>query len=356
MAAEEHIVRLIKTKFHYVSFTLSPGLVHTLAEVLCSVIDEGIRRFDKESECESIVEGIPSVRLTKHRAWVPIMFGCNNFCSYCIVPYTRGRERSRASGDIISDCERYIKEGVKEIFLLGQNVNSYSADMNFAKLLEAISRIDGDFIVRFMTSHPKDVSNELIEVMASNSDKIAPYFHLPLQSGSNRILSLMNRTYTRDRFLEIAKNLRAAIPGIALSTDVIIGFPGETEEDFLDTLAVLREVKFDIVYAFNYSPRKGTPAADMDGAVAPEIKDDRMQRLLLLQDNISLMQNQPYLGKCVRVLVDSVSKRGELGTYTGRTASNKLVHFISDASSIGEFVNIEITEAKAFELIGKIKK
>ena len=356
MAAEEHIVRLIKTKFHYVSFTLTPGLIHTLPEVLCSLSEGGSRRFDMEGEQCEIVEGIPSVRLVQHRAWIPIMYGCNNFCSYCIVPYTRGRERSRSSSDILDDCTRCIRDGAKELFLLGQNVNSYSADIDFADLLSSISRLDGDFIIRFMTSHPKDVSDKLIDVMASGQEKIAPYFHLPLQSGSNKILSIMNRTYTRERFLEIADKLRNKIPGITLSTDVIIGFPGEGEDDFLDTLDVLRRVRFDSVFAFNYSPRQGTPAARMEGAVDASVKEERMKRLLSMQDEISLERNKEYVGRIERVLVDSLSKRGELGTYSGRTMSNKLVHFVSDDTSVGEFINIEIEEARAFELIGKIKK
>ena len=356
MAAEDHIVRLLKTKFHYVSFTLTPGLIHTLPEVLFSLIEGEPRRFLKEGEYVEIVEGVPTARLTKHRAWIPIMYGCNNFCSYCIVPYTRGRERSRESKDVIADCKTAIKEGAREIFLLGQNVNSYSADINFAKLLLSISSLEGDFIVRFMTSHPKDVSDELINVMSAGSDKIAPYFHLPLQSGSNKILSLMNRTYTRERFLEIAKELRERIPGITLSTDVIIGFPGEGEDDFLDTLDILECVRFDTVFAFNFSPRSGTPASTMGGVVEAEVKDERMQRLLYMQDKISLERNLPYVGRTERVLVDSISKRSGACTYSGRTISNKLVHFLSDDSYIGEFVNIEITEARAFELIGKIKK
>lgn len=353
MAAEEHVVEMIKTKFHYVTFTLEPSMLHKLPEAVYSKMAEGKRTFICKADEGKIVEGIPCERRHKHKAWVSIMYGCNNFCSYCIVPYTRGRERSRKREDIITECAELVAGGCREITLLGQNVNSYRSDIDFAGLLEKIASIDGNFIIRFMTSHPKDVSDKLIEVMARHRDKIAPYFHLPLQSGSDRILKLMNRTYTREHFMSIVEKLRTAIPGLCLSTDVIVGFPGEDNADFEDTLDILKRVEFDIVYSFRYSPRVGTPAAEMGGAVAPEIMDSRMKKLLAMQDEISLKKNLPYIGTVQRVLVDSISKKGEPRTYTARTDTNKLIHFTSDSAKIGQFTRVVIEKAGAFELIGK---
>ena len=245
--------------------------------------------------------------------------------------------------------------GIKEITLLGQNVNSYRSDITFPELLRRIALIEGDFLVRFMTSHPKDTSDALIDVMAEFSPKIAPYFHLPLQSGSSRVLKLMNRTYSKEQFLQIAEKLRKRIPGIAISTDVIVGFPTETEEDFSETIDVLSGVRFDMVYSFLYSPRVGTVAAKMDGAVDREVKDRRMAELLKLQDEISIEKNRPYEGKILRVLVDSVEKRGGEIVYTGRTETNKLVHFKGEGVSVGDFAFVEIERAQPFDLIGKKK-
>ena len=353
MASEKHIVELIKTKFHYVSFTLEPNMLHKLPELIYNKLIDSKRSFILGEDDGGIVEGIPTVRGSLHRAWVSIMYGCNNFCSYCIVPYTRGRERSRKTTDIIKECCELISSGVKEITLLGQNVNSYKGDVDFAGLLKLIAKIDGDFLVRFMTSHPKDVSPELIKVMSEHSNKIAPYFHLPLQSGSNKILRLMHRTYTKERFLEIAKALRDAVPGIALSTDVIVGFPEESDEDFRDTLDVIKAVGFDNVYAFRYSKREGTPAARMTNQVPDEIVDARMEELLSLADIMAKERNDSYLGRVERVLVDSISKKAELGTYSGRTATNKLVHFTSRADNVGKYINVRIDKVGAYELIGE---
>ena len=269
-----------------------------------------------------------------------------------IVNNVRGRERSRESGAVIDECKMLIKDGVKEITLLGQNVNSYKSDMSFAELIRSIALIEGDFIIRFMTSHPKDVSDELIAVMKEYNGKIAPYFHLPLQSGSNKILKEMNRTYGRERYLEVANKL-LEIPSIALSTDVIIGFPGESDSDFEDTMNILKTVKFDMVYSFLFSKREGTRAAKMENIVHDEIKNERMKRLLALQDDISYERNAAYVGKQVRVLVESRSKRGENDIYTARTGSNKLVHFKSKTNRIGEFIYVEIEKAGAFDLYAK---
>lgn len=355
MAAEEHIKELLKTDFHYVTFTLEPNMLSKLPFLVYRALIDGKRSFIIGQDQGDIAEGMPAVRQHRHKAWVSIMYGCNNFCSYCIVPYVRGRERSRASSDILSECRALVENGVKEITLLGQNVNSYRGDCDFPDLIERIANIDGDFIIRFMTSHPKDVSDRLIEVMSRYSPKIAPYFHLPLQSGNNRILKAMNRTYNRERFLGIVDKLRTAIPGICLSTDVIVGFPSETEEEFLDTLDVLKKARFDLVYAFKYSPREGTPAAKMADKVDDSIKDDRIARLLELQDSISLENNVEYVGTTVTVLVDSLSKRKNMNTVNARTYSNKLVHFEGDESLLGKFVEVKIERAGAYELYATIK-
>lgn len=353
MAAEPHRADMLKKDFHYVAFTLEPNMLHRIPELVYTKMVDGKRSFVFGSDEGDIYEGTPSVRREKHRAWVSIMYGCNNFCSYCIVPYVRGRERSRNSKDVLAECRMLIENGVKEITLLGQNVNSYKADMSFPALLEAVAKIDGDFIIRFMTSHPKDTSDELISVMKKYSPKIAPFFHLPLQSGSDAILKSMNRTYTREKYLKIAESLKAQIPGIALSTDIIIGFPGESEEDFADTMDILDQVEYDNVYAFLFSPREGTRASKMDGEVAREIKDKRMAKLLACQDKISLKLNTKYESTVQRVLVDNVEKRKNTSIFSGRTLTNKLVYFTAEKCEIGEFINVKITKACPYHLLGE---
>ena len=352
MAAEEHNKEIFKTKFHYVTFTLEPNMLHKLPESVLCYITERRRSFVIGEDRGDIVEGLSAIRKEKHRAWVSIMYGCNNFCTYCIVPYVRGRERSRESSDVIEECRSLIKNGVKEITLLGQNVNSYRSDMDFPDLLAKIAELDGDFLIRFMTSHPKDTSDKLIATMAKYKEKIAPYFHLPLQSGSNAVLKRMNRTYTRERFLSIVEKLRQAVPNICLSTDVIVGFPGETDDDFSDTLDILTRSRFDSVYAFLYSARKGTPAAKMENQIPESIKSERISRLFDVQDKISYEKNLPYLDRGCRVLTDSSEAREGKMIYTGRTDTNKLVHFTADTAEIGEFVNVKINKTGAFDLIG----
>ncbi len=352
MAAEPSVRDAIKTKFPYVSFTAEPNMLHRIPELVYTYMSEHRRGFILGEDKGDIVEGITPVRKQRHKAWVSVMYGCNNFCTYCIVPYVRGRERSRAGSDIINECRTLAASGVREITLLGQNVNSYSSDMDFADLLSRIAELDGDFIIRFMTSHPKDTSDKLIEVMAKYKGRIAPYFHLPLQSGSNAVLKKMNRTYTREHFMNVVEKLRERIPAICLSTDVIVGFPGEREEDFLDTLDVLSRAEFDSVYAFLYSPRIGTPAARMDCQIPELVKSERIKRLFAIQDEISYNKNHEYLGKTVRVLVDSLEIRDGRTVYTGRTDTNKLVHFTADNASVGEFKNIRIEKTAAFDLLG----
>ena len=354
MAAEPHRADMLKKDFHYVSFTLEPNMLHRIPELVLRKLTDGKRSFIFGADEGDIYEDIPAVRREKHRAWVSIMYGCNNFCSYCIVPYVRGRERSRRSEDIIKECRALVESGVKEITLLGQNVNSYKSDISFADLISNIAAIDGDFIIRFMTSHPKDTSSRLIRVMKENTPKIAPFFHLPLQSGSSRILKEMNRTYTRERYLEIAGELKREIPGIALSTDVIIGFPSETDQDFEETMDVLRTVGFDNVYAFLYSPREGTRAAKMAEVVERSVKDKRMAELLSMQDKLSLEKNLPYEKTLQRVIIDSFEMKQDRRVCSGRTLTNKPVYFESNAP-IGEFINVKITKACPYHLLGEVE-
>lgn len=356
MAAKDEVIKSIKAKFPFVSFTVEPNMLHRIPEAVLSALSLSERTFIIGEDEGDIVEGLCQKRASSHKAMVSIMYGCNNFCTYCVVPYVRGRERSRDSLDIISECRALAKGGVKEIMLLGQNVNSYRSDIDFPELLSRIAEIEGDFIIRFMTSHPKDTSSKLVDVMRKYSPKIAPYFHLPLQSGSDRILSLMNRTYTRERFFEIVKELREKIPGISLSTDIIVGFPGETEEDFLQTLDMLRLCRFDLVYAFMYSSREGTAAAKMDGHIDENVKSSRLSRLFEAQDPISYEKNLPYLNSTVRVLVDSAQERDCEIIYTGRTDTNKLVHFTADGAVIGEFIQVKIEKIGGFDLVGVREK
>lgn len=354
MASEAHIADKLKKDFHYVTFTLEPGQYELIPELVYRSLADKKRSFILGGDMPDIVEDIPIKRTSVHKAFVSIMYGCNNFCSYCIVPYARGRERSRNSADVIRECRELVADGVREITLLGQNVNSYRSDMTFAQLLSAVAEIEGDFTIRFMTSHPKDTSDDLIEVMAKYTPKIAPFFHLPLQSGSDRVLFAMNRTYSKERYLSIVRALRSAIPDIALSTDVIVGFPGETEADFLDTLKIIEEVEFDNVYAFIYSARSGTSAAKMQCRIPPEISHERLDRLLKIQDKIALKKNLPYENTYQRVLAETKSKYLGKTVYNGRTLTGKLVHFTSARECIGEVVTVKINKANAFDLLGEL--
>ena len=353
MASIKEIREQLKRSFKYVSFTLPPSVPERLPMMLYATLTEVERLFPDAPECSPITEGVPIERTECHRAYVSIMYGCNNFCTYCIVPYTRGRERSRESREIIAECESLVKGGVKEITLLGQNVNSYRSDIDFASLIEKIALIEGDFVIRFMTSHPKDVPDNLIRVMAKYKGRIAPHFHLPLQSGSDKILKRMNRHYDKARFLSVAKALRENIPDIALTTDIIVGFPGEEDEDFRKTLDILKEVEFDMVYAFMYSERYGTPAAKMPDRLPSSVKEARLAELLALQDKISLSKNLALVGGIERVLVDKIEDFHGVMTATGRSGGGKLVHFPAVKAKIGEMITVEILEAKTFSLNAK---
>lgn len=351
MAAEEHRIEHIKKGFNYVSFTAPPGDFDKLPRLIYSALTEDGRGFVKPVDAPDIIEGVEPLRQAGHKAWVSIMYGCNNFCSYCIVPYVRGRERSRNSADVLDECRSLIASGVKEITLLGQNVNSYKADVNFAELLARVAELPGDFIVRFMTSHPKDTSDELISVIGRHK-KIAPHFHLPLQSGSDRILSRMNRTYTVEKYLNTVKKLREVNPDIALSTDIIVGFPGETDDDFEATLSVLSAVRFDMVYAFIYSKRVGTRAAAMENQVDSETAHLRMEKLLSVVEAHSRERAERHIGTTVRALVDTAEERDGGFYCTARADNSRLVRFISDKSCVGEFVNVEIKRTSSFDLFG----
>jgi tRNA-2-methylthio-N6-dimethylallyladenosine synthase len=353
MTAQEHRAEEIKNRYPYVDFTLEPSAIQHLPQLVYERLCGKRRRFLYGTDVFDVVEGVTPERELSHRAWVSIMHGCNNFCSYCIVPYVRGRERSRSSQDVLEEVRSLVENGCKDITLLGQNVNSYSSDCDFATLIERICKIDGDFLVRFMTSHPKDVPDRLIEVM-KNEKKVAPHFHLPIQSGSDRILEKMNRHYDISHYMEIVKKLRQSIPDICLTSDIIVGFPTETEEDFSDTLKMLEDVRFDMVYSFIYSKRKGTPAAEEEQQIDEKTKSERFSRLLELQENISLECNRSYEGKVYRVLVDSESKNA--GIYSGRTETNKLVHFAAQKEMIGTYVEVFIERADPFALHGYIIK
>ena len=343
----------LKMSYPYVSFTFDTGAIHTVPTLVYEALTGGKRRFVLSDEWK-ITEGLPIKRSSGHQAWLSIMYGCNNFCSYCIVPYVRGRERSRKAEDIIEEAKQLIAGGAKDITLLGQNVNSYNGGdgCDIAELMHKICALDGDFRLRFMTSHPKDASDRLIEAMATE-EKIVKHFHLPVQSGSDRILHEMNRKYTRDSYLEKIAKLKAAVPDVSITSDIIVGFPGEADEDFEDTLSMMAEVRYDMVFSFIYSPRSGTPAAKMENQIPREVSSARMERLLALGDGISKERNERFVGRTVRVLVEDVSKYDST-TLTGRGSPVRPIHFKGDKSLIGQFADVTITGNETFCLNGEL--
>ena len=353
MAQEGHVAEKIRQSYRHVDLLFGPHALWKFPELFWRVVSRRGRVFENTDESGSIAEGIPVVRQNGVKAWVSIMYGCNNFCSYCIVPYVRGRERSRESEVILSEIRDLAEAGYRDITLLGQNVNSYGKDleapMDFADLLRAANDIPGDFLLRFMTSHPKDASQKLFETMAA-CEKVAPVFHLPFQAGNNRVLSEMNRRYTREGYLEKVRALRTLIPDIVLTSDVIVGFPGETTEEFEETLSLIEEVRFDALFTFIYSPRKGTPAADMPDPMSREEKLKNFQRLVEVQDRISEERHAAYIGKTVRCLVDGRDGKG----LTARTPGNRLVRLEGEASLIGTFVQLHITGANKWSLSGEL--
>lgn len=353
MAGQEVVSSRIKASYPHVDGVFSTHHLWQFPEILWKVLDGKKRQFYITDEPGSIAEGIPQQRDSQLKAWVSIMYGCNNFCTYCIVPYVRGRERSRQPEDILRECRALIESGVKDITLLGQNVNSYGKDLScgvdFADLLEQIAQIPGDFLIRFMTSHPRDASNKLFDTMAKY-DKIAKQLHLPFQSGSSRILKAMNRHYDRETYLEKVRYAKQVMPSLVLTSDVIVGFPGETEEDFAQTLSLIEQVHYDSLFTFIFSPRPGTPAASMEDPTPKEEKNRRFDRLCALQNAISEQVHQNYVGKTMRCLVDGKDKE----FLTARTEGGRLVRFQGCDSLIGSFQNLTITGATTWSLTGEL--
>ena len=356
MAQQPHVAKKIRESYRHVDLVFGPHALWRFPEMVHTLLTQRGRTFSVDDEAGSIAEGIPVVRQDNIKAWVSIMYGCNNFCSYCIVPYVRGRERSRRPEDILAEVRQLAEEGYKDITLLGQNVNSYGKDLaeplDFADLLERVNNLPGDFLIRFMTSHPKDATQKLFETMAK-CEKVAPVLHLPFQAGNDRILKVMNRRHTRAEYLEKIRALRALVPDITLTSDIIVGFPGETTEEFEDTLRVLEEVRFDALFTFIFSPRQGTPAAEMDDPMPREEKLANFNRLTALQDAISEEKHAAYVGKTVRCLLDGLSddQRYDL---TARTPGNRLVRVVGDPAALGQFRDVKITGANKWSLFGEL--
>ncbi len=354
MVQQEHISQRIKKTFPFVDLVFGTHVLHKFPEYLYSIFAEGKRVFMTPESDGVICEGIPVRRDSSFKASVPIMYGCNNFCTYCIVPYVRGRERSRAPEEIISEVKGLIEKGYKEILLLGQNVNSYGKDgsLDFKGLLKELDKLDGEFKISFMTSHPKDCSFELIDTIA-DSEHISWHLHLPVQSGSNRILKLMNRHYDIERYMSLVEYARKRIPEIQLTTDIIVGFPGETYEDFCETLDLMRKVKYDSAFTFIYSKRSGTKAAEMDDPVSEEEKGKWFRELLEVQGQSGDEAYKKYVGKTLRVLCEGKGRTDE-SLYTGKSRQNIIVDFNGNEQLIGRFVDVKITKALNWALVGEI--
>lgn len=356
MMEREEARKVILSKYKHVDIIFGTKNIHKLPQLINRFEQTGNTVVDIVEDNREIIEDIGANRKYPFKAYVDIMYGCNNFCTYCIVPYTRGREMSRDPENIITEVKDLASKGYKEITLLGQNVNSYGNTLNydysFAKLLGEINKISGIERIRFMTSHPKDLSDELISAMAE-LDKVCEHFHLPVQSGSNRILKAMNRKYTKEDYINLVEKLKDAVPSIAITTDIIVGFPGETEEDFEETLDLVEKVAYDSAFTFLYSIREGTYAANMDNQVPNDIKHERFQRLLDTLYPIFYEKNIPYKDKIVDVLVEEVSKNDE-NVLSGRTRTGKLVHFQASKDLIGEIVDVKIDNIKSFTLEGHI--
>ena len=356
MMQEPKVVEKIRTSYRFVDLVFGTHNIYKFAELIVAAFESKGMIVDIWKDTDKIVEDLPVERKYTFKSGVNIMFGCNNFCSYCIVPYVRGRERSRDPKDIIREIERLVADGVVEVMLLGQNVNSYGKNlehpMTFAQLLEEVEKIDGLERIRFMTSHPKDLSDELIEVLGK-SKKICKHLHLPLQSGSSRILKEMNRHYTKEQYLELVKKIRAAVPDIALTTDIIVGFPGETEEDFLETMEVVKEVQYDSAFTFIYSKRTGTPAATKEDQVSPEVVKDRFDRLLHVVQEIGSQKAGALQGTVQKVLIEEINAQDE-HLVTGRLSNNSVVHVPGGADLIGKIVNVSLDECKGFYYLGPL--
>ncbi|MGN0658058.1 MAG: tRNA (N6-isopentenyl adenosine(37)-C2)-methylthiotransferase MiaB [Emergencia sp.] len=354
MMQQQHVIDTIRTRYPWVDIIFGTHNIHQFPQLIDNALNEKKKQIEIWPDGGEIVEGLPAKRLFESKALVNIMFGCNNFCTYCIVPYTRGRERSRRPEEIIREVRELTEDGVKEIMLLGQNVNSYHGDENtdFAELIYRLNEIEGLERIRFMTSHPKDLSDRLIQAFV-DCGKLCRNIHLPVQSGSTRILKRMNRKYTKEQYLDLVSRLKAAVPDITMSTDIIVGFPGETEEDFEETLDLVRTVRYDSAFTFLYSVRKGTPAEKYEDQIPEEIKHERFNRLVDLVNEISAEKNAAYKGRIEKVLVEGPDKNGK-GILAGRTDGFKLVNFPGSRELIGTMVDVEITAGKTFSLEGRI--
>lgn len=357
MTAQSHIAEKIKKSYPQVDLVLGTSAINALPKLLLEAL-RGAKFSADITEYDDFSEVVEQVRDSSFKASVPIMFGCNNFCTYCIVPYVRGRERSRRPEDIIAEVRGLVTEGYKEIMLLGQNVNSYGNDLggeiSFPQLLRELDAIEGDFIIRFMSSHPKDASKELIDAIF-DCKKVAKHLHLPVQSGSSDVLHRMNRRYTIEKYLEIVDYIRGKDPEFSLTTDLIVGFPNETDEEFRQTLDIVKKVRYDNIYSFIYSRRSGTKAAEMPDATSEEEKSRRMRELLEVQREVSTEHYKRFIGRTMRVLVDDVSKKKK-GFLTGKSNEFIIVEFEGDSSLIGTFADVEITDAMNWAVAGKIKK
>ena len=351
MMQQQHIIDTVKSKYPWVDLIFGTHNIHAFPALLQNVRDEKVKQVAVLADGGDIVEGLPAKREFRHKAFVNIMYGCDNFCTYCIVPFTRGRERSRKPDDILKEVLGLVDDGVKEITLLGQNVNSYRGEaMDFADLIRLLNKVEGLERIRFMTSHPKDLSDKLIDAYRT-CEKLKPYIHLPVQSGSDRVLERMNRKYTAGEYLALIDKLKAVAPDLSISTDIIVGFPGETEEDFEETLALCHKVRFDSAFTFIYSVRKGTPAEHYGDQVPESVKHERFNRLVEVINHYAAEKNKAYEGRVVSVLVDGPSKT-DPDMVSGRTDTFKLVDFPGEGRMPGDIVNVEITQGKTFSLRG----
>ena len=355
MMQQQRVRDRIYQSYPFVDLVFGTHVTHRLPELLYKALTGKKRVVCAPDDSCAVAEHLPVYRDSGFRAWLPIMYGCDNFCTYCIVPYVRGRERSREPEEVLREAREIIAAGYKEITLLGQNVNSYGKNnqtpMNFAELLRAINDLPGDFKIRFMTSHPKDCTKELIDTIAS-CDKVSKHLHLPFQSGNDRVLKAMNRHYTREKYLELINYAKEKIPNLSLTSDVIVGFPGETYEEFCDTLSLIREVEFTSLFTFIFSPRQGTKAAEMPDPVSHEEKTKWFQELCALQEEIAARRTKEMVGKAYTVLVEGVSKHDE-NKLSGRTDGNVIVEFPGEKSLIGNYCSVRITQAKSWVLFGE---
>ncbi len=355
MMEQQHVTDRLYKSFPFVGLVFGTHSLHRFPELFYNAVTVGKRVYETGVDDKTVYEGIPTRRDGTFKGWLPIMYGCNNFCTYCIVPYTRGRERSRKFEDVVNEARDMIRAGYKDITLLGQNVNSYGKNfeekVTFAQLLEEIDKIEGDYWIRFMTSHPKDCSKELIDVIA-NSKHISSHLHLPFQSGNDRVLKAMNRSYNREKYLDIVNYAKEKIPDLSLTSDIIVGFPGETYDEFLDTLSLVKEVGFSSLFTFIYSPREGTPAAKMDDPYSHEEKTKWFAELLKTQEEISAKHCAAMVDKVYKVLVDGKSDKD--GILTARTSGNIIVEFPGDESLVGQFANVKITKARHWILNGEL--